>query len=242
MGHTEHVDEGIAAAVVDAESTLIQEQLNCPVAGVHTPHGSRAHGILATAGLVGAGVIVVGGRRLGIVEELFTYRVSEDVVHHSFRPVLLVRDDGHDWPPRHVVVGCDGSPEATRAAVLAAWIARLSEADVTLVAVVPEHDPAHDDTTNAANRRLDMCAETIGPHAGRAAVMTSVLTRTDVASALRDACAADRAPHLLAIGARGSSSLGTVSQFSVSRSITHHTHVPLLLVPPTTRERGEQRP
>ncbi len=239
MGQAEHVAERIASAVAADEAKLIAEQLGCPVAGVHTPSDSRAHGILATARTVSAGIIIVGGRRLGIIEELFTYRVSEDVVHRSFRPVLLVRDDGHDWPPRHVVVGCDGSPEATRAAGLAAWLARLSDADLALVTVI--HDEPGAETAREAERGLAPCVEAAGDHLDAGRVATRVVTHTDVPDALREACRSTREPHLLAIGARGSSAIGAIPEFSVSRSIIHHTHVPLLLVPPTTHERGDLR-
>jgi len=236
MGQAEHVAERIAAAVADDEAKLIEEQLGCPVAAVHTPFGARAHGILATARTVSAGIIIVGGRRLGIVEELFTYRVSEDVVHHSLRPVLLVRDDGHDWPPRHVVVGFDGSSEATLATGLAAWLARLSEADLTLVTVIHDDDPAAE-----AERRLALGAEAAREHLDAGRVATQVVAHTDVPDALREACRSTREPHLLAIGAGGSSASGASPELSVSRSIIHHTHVPLLLVPPTAHERGDIR-
>ena len=241
MGQAEHVEERIAAAVAADEAKLIEEQLGCPVAAVHTPSGSRAHGILATARTVSAGIIIVGGRRLGIVEELFTYRVSEDVVHRSFRPVLLVRDDGHAWPPRHVVVGCDGSSEANLAAGLAAWLARLSDADLMLVTVIPDHH-AGADAASEGERRLALCVETAGEHLDSGRIATRVVTHSDVPEALREACRTSAEPHLLAIGARGSSATGADPGFSVSRSITHHTHVPLLLVPPpTTHERGDPR-
>jgi nucleotide-binding universal stress UspA family protein len=240
VSDAEDVDEEIAAGVAGSQAALIESELHCPVAGVHTPRGSRAHAILATAGAVGAGLIVVGGRKLGIVEELFTYRVSEDVVSHSFRPVLLVRDDGHDWPPGHVVVGCDGSPEATRAARLATWIARLSGADVELIGVVRSDAPPPEQAVVDAGRRLEACAEAIADD-GAATLPARVVVHGNVAQALRDACAADPEPHLLAIGARGSSALNTVPRFSVSRSVIHHTHVPLLLVPTTSREREDVR-
>ena len=239
MGEAEHVAERIASAVAADEAKLIEEQLGCPVAAVHTPSGSRAHAILATARTVSAGIIIVGGRRLGIVEELFTYRVSEDVVHRSFRPVLLVRDDGHAWPPRHVVVGCDGSAEANLASGLAAWLARLSGADLTLVTVIQDHKAAAD-AVSEGERRLALCAETARDHLDSERIATRVVTHADVPDALREACRSTGEPHLLAIGARGSSA-GASPGFSVSRSITHHTHVPLLLVPPPTHERGDLR-
>ena len=235
MGQAEHVAERIAAAVAADEAKLITEQLACPVAGVHTPSGSRAHGILATARTVSAGIIIVGGRRLGIIEELFTYRVSEDVVHRSFRPVLLVRDDGHDWPPRHVVVGCDGSPEAAHAAGLAAWLARLSDADLRLVTVVHDERP---DTVKEAERSIAPSVEAAGEHLDGARIATHIVAHADVPDALREACRSTPEPHLLAIGAAGSQATGAKPEFSVSRAMAHHTHVPLLLVPPTPHERG----
>jgi universal stress protein A len=233
------VDEEIASGVAGAEAKLIEEALGCPVAGIHTPYGSRAHGILATAGAVGAGLIVVGGRRLGIVEELFTYRVSEDVVHHSFRPVLLVREDGDEWPPRHIAVGCDGSPEAARALALSGWIARLSDANLVLVAVVDADAPNAEDAARDAGSALEISAASARPAGGTTVVTTRVVTATDVPKALRDVCTSLAGPQLLAIGARGSSALHRVPEFSVSRSVTHHTQLPLLLVPPTSVKTGD---
>lgn len=236
MSGAQGVDEGIAVGVATAEATLIEETLGSHVAAVHTPIGSRAHGILACAAAVGAGLVVVGGRRLGIVEELFTYRVSEDVVHHSYRPVLLAREDGSAWPPRHIVVGCDGSPEAVRAASLAGWMAALSGADVSLVAVNTarlDGEAGTDDAERAleaASRALDSTLFT-----------TRVVRTADIAKALREACTSLTESALLAIGARGSSALHRVPQFSVSRSVTHHTRVPLLLVPPTPAQAGDLR-
>jgi nucleotide-binding universal stress UspA family protein len=232
MGGRRGVDEEIATGVAGAEARRMEEELGCRVSGIHTPYGSRAHGILATAGAVGAGLIVVGGRKLGIVEELFTYRVSEAVVQQSLRPVLLVREDGDAWPPRHIIVGCDGSPEAVRAAALSSWIARLADADLALVAVVDADAPASEEATRNARRALEVSAASVGAQGGEVRTTTRVVERTDVPAALREACSSTAGPRLLALGARGSSSLNRNPGFSVSRSVTHHTHLPLLLVPP----------
>jgi nucleotide-binding universal stress UspA family protein len=173
------VNQEIAAGVVSAEAALIEGPLGCRVAGIHTPRGSRAHGILAAAGAVGAGLIVVGGRKLGIVEELFTYRVSEDVVHHSYRPVLLVREDGHNWPPHRVVVGLDGSPEADRALELSGWVARLSNADLMLVTAVNPDAPGADTARQDAERALEAGASIVRTPGGME-VATGVVARSDV--------------------------------------------------------------
>ena len=234
------VDEEIAAGVASSEAALIEGPLGCPVAGIHTPRGSRAHAILATAGAVGAGLIVVGGRKLGVVAELFTYRVSEDVVHHSYRPVLLVREDGVDWPPRRVVVGFDGSPEAERALVLSVWLARLAKADILLVRAIDPDAPGADTAGQDAERALEAAASGVRV-ASDVEVTTRVVAGSDVPKVLRDACAASDGACLLAIGARGSSIYNRVPECSVSRSVTHHTRLPLLLVPATSAATGGTR-
>lgn len=234
------VDEEIAAGVASAEAALIEEPLGCRVAGIHTPRGSRAHAILATAASVGAGLIVVGGRKLGIVEELFTYRVSEDVVHHSYRPVLLVREDGHDWPPSRVVVGLDGSPEADRALRLSGWVARLSKAHLMLVTAVNPDAPGADTARHDAERALEAGASIVRTPGGME-VATRVVARSDVPKVLRDACASSDGTYLLAIGARGSSVNNRAPELSVSRLVTHHTRLPLLLVPAASITTGGTR-
>jgi nucleotide-binding universal stress UspA family protein len=229
------VNEEIAAGVASAEAAVIEGPLGCRVAGIHTPRASRARGILAAAGAVGAGLIVVGGRKLGIVEELFTYRVSEDVVHHSYRPVLLVREDGHNWPPSRVVVGLDGSPEADRALELSGWVARLSKAHLMLVTAVNPDAPGADIARHDAERALEAGASMVRAP-GRMDVATRVVTGSDVP------CASSDGTYLLAMGARGSSVNNRAPEFSVSRSVTHHTRLPLLLVPAISITTGHARP
>ena len=234
------VDQEIAAGVASAEAALIEEPLGRRVAGIYTPRGSRAHAILATAASVGAGLIVVGGRKLGIVEELFSYRVSEDVVHHSYRPVLLVREDGHDWPPSEVVVGFDGSPEADRALQLSGWVAGLSKADLMLVTAVNPDAPGADTARTMPNAH-SRPAQSIVRAAGGVRIATRVVAGSDVPKVLRDACAASDGTYLLAIGARGSSVNNRAPELSVSRSVTHHTRLPLLLVPAVSITTGGTR-
>jgi nucleotide-binding universal stress UspA family protein len=224
------VDEEIAAGVASAEAALIEEPLGCRVAGIHTPRGSRARAILATAASVGAGLIVVGGRKLGIVEELFTYRVSEDVVHHSYRPVMLVREDGDGWPPQRVVIGWDGSPEADRALELSGWVARLSKAYLMLVMAVNPDTPGAETARHDAESALEAVASSVRTLSG-VEVTTRVVAGSDVPKLLREACASPDGTQLLAIGARGSRVNNRAPELSVSRSVTHHTRLPLLLVP-----------
>src|ERR1019366_9829393 len=102
-------------------------------------------------------------------------------------------------------------------------------AALELVAIVNSEDPARDQAIAEATRRLEEVATRLRTESGPA-VTVRVVVGPDVASALRNAATATGS-QLLAVGARGSSLLHRVTQFSVSRSLIHHTPLPLLLVP-----------
>ena len=50
---------------------------------------------------------------------------SEGIVHHSHRPVLVVRHGENVWPPARIVASDDFSEDARKAAELAASIGKL---------------------------------------------------------------------------------------------------------------------
>jgi nucleotide-binding universal stress UspA family protein len=227
-------DEAVAKALTAAEARTLEEESGSPVAGVHTPHEWRVEGILRVAHRVGAGLVVVGGRRITILEEFFTYRVSEGVAHRSLLPLLVVPVDSPEWPPRHIVVGYDGSPEARRASHLAEWIARLSDADVRLTRVLePSSSPT---ARREAELRVKGAAAYMGTRLSSDRVSAQVVTSSDVAGVLREACAAAEGA-MLAIGARGIGPLRRAQHASVSETLAHHSRIPLVLAPPAGPER-----
>ncbi len=139
-----------------------------------------------------------------------------------------------------VVVGLDGSPEADRALKLAGWVARLSKADLMLVTAVNPDAPGADTARKDGERALEAGAAIVRT-AGGMKITTRVVAGSDVPKALRDACAASDGTYLLAIGARGSSVNNRAPELSVSRSVTHHTWLPLLLVPAVSITTGGAR-
>ncbi|MBJ7328662.1 MAG: universal stress protein [Solirubrobacteraceae bacterium] len=56
------------------------------------------HGIVALADEVDADVVVVGSRGRGGWRSALLGSVSQGVVHHAHRPVLVIRDDEHSPP------------------------------------------------------------------------------------------------------------------------------------------------
>ncbi|MBJ7519209.1 MAG: universal stress protein [Solirubrobacteraceae bacterium] len=83
-------DEGVEAA---RAAGLVAE-------GRVTEDAPTWHGIVALADEVDASVIVVGSRGHGGLRSALLGSVSQGVVHHAHRPVLVIRDDEHQPPKR----------------------------------------------------------------------------------------------------------------------------------------------
>ncbi|HEX2729769.1 MAG TPA: universal stress protein [Rubrobacteraceae bacterium] len=122
-----------------AASMLLDEQVasigeaGAQVAGTRLAEGSPVERILDVADEVGAGMVVVGSWGLGQLGRLVLGSVSERIVHHADRPVLVVRGGEDAWPPKEIVAGDDGSEAAKSAGELAASIGKLFERRVILV-------------------------------------------------------------------------------------------------------------
>src|SRR5215210_2399489 len=103
----------------------------------HLVMGPPVDTILDLAEEVDADLLVVGSRERGTLEHLIVGSVSEGVVHHATRPVLVLRGGEGAWPPKRVVVGDDGSADAEQAAALALPIGQLFGAPALLVHAYP---------------------------------------------------------------------------------------------------------
>jgi nucleotide-binding universal stress UspA family protein len=104
----------------------------------HLVMGAPVDVILDLAEEMGAELVVMGRRDHGTLERLLLGSVSEGVVHHATRPVLVMRGGESAWPPQRVVIGDDGSNAAKRAGEIAASIGALYGARGILVRAYPE--------------------------------------------------------------------------------------------------------
>ncbi len=194
----------------------------------HLRTGRAAEQILATADEVDADLVVVGSRGLGAVQRTVVGSVSESVVHHSTRPVLVLRAVAGAWPPAHVVIGDDASADARRAGEMAARIAKMFGTDAVVVralSTLPRmldgdvDGDAHtvDDALDVAESSLASRARELEPVLGRRPAVRVAID--DPAAALVSVAAGSEAPALIAVGTRGLGALQRWRFGSVSTDV-----------------------
>ena len=219
------------------------EQAGAAVAEAHLREGRTVDEVLDLVEELGAGLLVLGSRGRGRVVRILLGSVSEGIVHHARRPVLVVRGGEGAWPPARVVIGDDSSADAEEAGELAARIGGLFGAEVLLVRVYPERpEDAEGDGNSGSAREADeeaaRRAEAELEH--RAARLegilgrrprTAVRTSDDPALAVLEAAGEDGGPPLVAVGSRGLGEVRRVMLGSVSTKVVRAATGPVLVYP-----------
>jgi nucleotide-binding universal stress UspA family protein len=216
------------------------------VAEAHLREGSAIDEILDLAEEIGADLIVMGSRGHGPVERIVVGSVSEGVVHHARRPVLVVRGGEEAWPPRRIVVGDDGSDIARSAAEMGVGIGELLGANVLLVRAHQEHvqlewleslphderevyEEAVEEGLRSEREALEARAAELEPLAGSAP--KARVARGDAAKNLLEAAEENGAPSLVVVGARGLGFARRMLLGSVSTKILRAAVGPVLVCP-----------
>ena len=207
------------------------------VSGDHLVEGAAADTVLRVADEVGAGLVVIGSRGLGLLGRVAMGTLSEEVVRHSHRPVLLTRGGSDAWPPSHVLAADDGSPAAANAARLAGVLARVLEVPVVLIQVQSHLD---DVAASASGMSIDTvlagAGVALGERAEEVRRLTGATVRTRLAfgsavEGILDASTLDGPHPLLACGSRGTGLRQRLRVGSVSRRLLHASHTPILVAP-----------
>lgn len=168
--------------------------------------------------------------------------ISEGVIHHAQRPVLVLRGDRDAWPPKRLVIGEDGSEAAGSAAFLAAGIGKLFGVGGLILRAyptLPEMDLEGrtldarmvDDEVRREERTLEERASQIRDELG-----VRLRNRIDVGDpAARLLEAAEERDEggqtLLAVGSRGLGSIQRARLGSVSTKILRAAKGPVLVSP-----------
>ncbi|HET8627775.1 MAG TPA: universal stress protein [Thermomicrobiales bacterium] len=211
----------------------------------HLVRGRPADAIVALGDDLDADLVVIGCRGLGPVRRLALGSVSEAVVHQATRPTLVVRGGDVSWPPAQVIAGDDGSAPAGRATALAARLAGLVVARLTLARACPALPLAPRQTCEelarlqdeALRRARDGLAERARHLEAATGRPVRVATATaDPAALLLDLAAAGDQPALLAVGSRGLGLLGRLRLGSTSTRVLRAAHGPVLVVPHAEQE------
>jgi len=182
----------------------------------------------------GADLMVVGARGLGGFKGLLLGSVSERMLERAPCPVAIIRETGTQGPEAAVVVGIDGSPEATAALHWAAAEARARQAPLRVVHAwhVPFLAPA---PTGQLVTAIEEGAQAVLDEAlqdpALAGVEASGHLQLDGAAQAVLSVAADAA--LIVAGASGRGRISRAILGSTTRQLAHHAHCPIVVVPTT---------
>jgi nucleotide-binding universal stress UspA family protein len=226
--------------ILDQEVRKIEEA-GGTVAEAHLREGRTSDEVIELSDELGVGLLVVGSRGLGTVKRILIGSRSEEIVHHSHVPVLVVRRGDDAWPPSRVVVGEDFSDDARKAGDLGASIARLYDASVVLIYAhpdLPEVPPG--ETREAVVRELNDIRsrdeERLEERAGELEEVLGSRPQTRVsddypAAVILEAVNEETPPPLVAVGSRGLAGIMRTRLGSVSTKVVTASPGPVLVVP-----------
>lgn len=173
--------------------------------------------------------LVLGTRRLGDVEAAFVRSRGARLFGQVPCPVVLVPPPHAPQPERDaVVVGVDGSRASEAAVAYAYEEANLHRVPLVALEVRPARGRTGAETEEEA--RLDLAEALAGwrEKYPQVEVEQRILTG-DPARLLQDAASHARC---LVVGSHGRGGLREALLGSTTRSLVHHTHSPLVVVPP----------
>jgi nucleotide-binding universal stress UspA family protein len=190
------------------------------------------------AGATGADLLVVGARGAGGFRSLLLGSVSEQCLHHTTGPLVIVpAGSPADEAAGRVVVGVDGSDSSGRALRWALAEARLRHARVDVVHawqppyIVPapyagmalDPEPVEKVARELLDRLVD--AEELGR---QPVPVERIAVRGTAARAVLDTA---QGADLVVLGSRGLGGFAGLILGSVTHHVAHHASCPLVVVP-----------
>src|SRR5918995_2073776 len=91
------------------------EEAGGTVTRAHLREGRTSDEVIKLSEELAVGLLVVGSRGMGTVRRILMGSHSEEIVHRSRVPVLVVRRGDSAWPPERVIVGEDFSDHSRKA-------------------------------------------------------------------------------------------------------------------------------
>jgi nucleotide-binding universal stress UspA family protein len=209
------------------------------VTKAHLRRGRTSNEVIALSEEIGTRLLVVGSRGLGTVQRILMGSQSEEIVHRSQIPVLVLRGGEEVWPPARIVIGEDFSDDARKAGELAASIGKLYGAQGLLVYShpdLPEVPPG--EARSTVSELMDMHERDESMLDQRAGELEEILgTRPELkvsegypANVLLEA-SQEVQPSLVAVGSRGLAGIMRTRLGSVSTKVVTAARGPVLVYP-----------
>ncbi len=233
----------------DAGEKLVEEVekvrgMGGEIAGSHAAAGRPDAEIVRVAEELPAGLVVVGSRGLGGVRRALLGSVSSSVVRHARGSVLVVRGEGGQAGVDFagpIVLAVDGSEQAKMATQAAAELSAATGSEVHVIYVQPSPERLYghhlyseeikesllEQARTEARAFLDEQAEAVGSGGGSVA-------QTYLATGRPDEEIIELAEEIgagtVVIGSRGLEGIRRALLGSVSESVLHHAHCPVMVV------------
>jgi nucleotide-binding universal stress UspA family protein len=216
-------------AARDAQTKVRQHliTLGSAAGAGYLAEGSAPAVVAQTAERIGASLVVIGSRAGGGLGGHLLGLLPEALVRAVRCPLLVVRGQSSDWPPRRIVIVDEGSGASLTAAGEGATLARILAVPADLVGVFPrgreDTDVGREDAfrsmrSEARGRAARLEAESGAEVAAWVTVGELNEVLLGLASDPRILFAVGRPPHRHSLGR-------TVS------ALLHHAAGPLLIVP-----------
>jgi NADH:ubiquinone oxidoreductase subunit F (NADH-binding)/nucleotide-binding universal stress UspA family protein len=231
--------------VAEAEQRLTEEW-TAPLRGTNVRHRclqltGTADRLLTATEAEGAGLLVIGTRGAGRHAGLHLGSLAHHLAHYTRGPLAIVPVAGAASSIARIVVGVDGSPGSAAAVRWSADIAAASGAEVTAVCAF---EPLarwrfRDDPGGwRATGEEAISTEWIAPlRSAGVTVRTRIVEGRHPLAAL-ESVATNEGAGLFVVGTRGLSEVGGLRAGRLPLQLVHHTHIPVVLVPPTDRDWG----
>lgn len=225
------------------EETKKIENMGGRIASGHAEVGRADAVIVRLAEKMGAGVVILGSRGLGPLRRAVMGSVSRSVVRHAHGPVMVVRGEvrRESYLPGRVLLAVDGSRESRAAEEAAVEISEATGSELHIIFVLKtdlDLPPAHvfaSERNRAILQQARRDARDFVDH--RAEEIEAKGVR------VKDAHLAFGKPDeeivrfseeleagLVVTGSRGLGGVRRALMGSVSDSVVHHAHCPVLVV------------
>jgi nucleotide-binding universal stress UspA family protein len=224
-----------AREILDEQARWIEVE-GGKISGIHLRMGRISDEVIQVSEELGARLLVVGSRGHGRVGRILMGSHSEEIVHRTRIPVLVMRR-GAVWPPARIVIGDDYSEDAKKAAEMAASLGELfGVREAMLVHAYPhllEVSPkagAPDHAVLQAERDLETRAAELEGALGYRP-QTKLAAGDAAVAILQTARERDAPATLVAVGSRGLGMGSRVRLGSTSTKVVRATPGPVLVCP-----------